>query len=630
MGKSFPRRLSISIVNGVGISLLVMFSVVAYYTSRLLSEEAMRSSEHLRDATISGIQNRIIEVEDAVKNAAWIVPESLKDSSYLYHITSKVVSDNIDIVGSAIAFVPEFYSGRHFYSPYSYSDQVSGKVMTKQLGTDTYDYFYMEWFDTPFRTGEPWWTDPYFDDGGGEYLMSTYSYPLKDETGKVYAVFTADISLKGANEDLASIKPYPGSRVALTTASGKYISESNFSNMTMIEWAKSTRNEDIIEIARAKMAGEKGLKTYKMDRKRAYCVYGPLSNGWSVSIDCEYREVLHNNNRLHLAILILCIIALILIYVISYLMIRHLTRPLVDLSQSARNIATGDFHVALPEVKSGDEIEALRDSFDFMQSSINDYINDLKATTSAKERMQGELDVARKIQMEMLPRNFPPRDIVDIDALLEPAKEVGGDFYDFALRKENKLFLLVGDVSGKGVPASLVMSITKSAFRFLGGQGMSLSEMVSLVNDRLADSNKSGMFVTLFLSCLHLDTGEFTFCNAGHNPLVVIPPSGEPYLLKVKPNLAVGLFEGFSYEEQSIVLEKGTKLLFYTDGVTEAETATKDQYGEDRLLAWAKEAAASRLTCEDATSSLMTSIKDFTKGETQNDDITIMTVAIPN
>ena len=270
-------------------------------------------------------------------------------------------------------------------------------------------------------------------------------------------------------------------------------------------------------------------------------------------------------------------------------------------------------------------MKSLHDSFVYMQNSIVDYIHELKTTISANERMESELNVARNIQMGMLRSDFPDK----LHAMLIPAKEVGGDLYDFTL-KDNKLAFAIGDVSGKGVPASLMMAITSAAIRFVSGRNMALDKTLSRINDGVTESNSNNMFVTLFVGRIDLATGHMEFCNAGHNPIIIIPPDAEPFFLKAKPNLAVGLFTDFNYIAESIDLKPGTRIVAYTDGVTEAERADQSQFGEDRLLAWAADPKTRSLATpdKDVVDDLYATIHSFTLDNPQNDDITILSLSL--
>ena len=249
--------------------------------------------------------------------------------------------------------------------------------------------------------------------------------------------------------------------------------------------------------------------------------------------------------------------------------------------------------------------------------------------------MESELNIARNIQSALLVKDFPkgvslddngnPVLHYDIHAFLEPAKEVGGDLYDFRI-KNDTLYFGIGDVSGKGVPAALVMGVTRAALRFISGLGLTMSEVAGRVNNIVAEGNSTGMFVTLFYGRIDMKTGKCLYCNAGHNPIVVKPANGEAYFLRSKPNIAVGLFPDFPYVSEEMQLHTGDKLLFYTDGVTEAE---KSLFGEDRLLEWANTSEAFiKGTSQQGVDDLYATVKHFTEGNEPNDDITIMIITL--
>lgn len=257
------------------------------------------------------------------------------------------------------------------------------------------------------------------------------------------------------------------------------------------------------------------------------------------------------------------------------------------------------------------------------------YSQELETTTADKERMESELTMARGIQRGMLSTGFPPF----LYALLNPAKEVGGDLYDFDL-KGDQLYFAIGDVSGKGVPASLVMAITSATLHLVMEMDSTLNDTLRRVNDGFSKNNNSGMFVTLFVARLNLKTGHMDYCNAGHTPVIIIPPDGEPYFLKSKPNIALGLCEHFSFEAEQMDLEPGSRIIAYTDGVTEAEREDLSQYGDERLVSWARHLAkthpnASSPTEKSIVESLYQSVRDFTEDNPQNDDVTIMSIKLP-
>lgn len=628
--KSFSTRLSLNVLLIVTIFFIVVLGIVAVSSHLLISEEATRSASNILKANILDIEKTLQTVESTVKDASWLVKENSKDEKYLYHITSKVVDENTNIIGSAIAFDSCYFDGRHFFSPYSYEDPETGELKSKELGSDENDYFSQEWYVEPKKSGKPHWSEPYFDTGGGEQMMTTYSYPIKDSAGNIYAIITADISLEWLSQKVDDIHPYEHSHSTLISAKGKYLSagwQANLTAETAYSFAEKMDDPRILEISKNMLAGDSGTMRYMVDNKLSFAVYGPLSNGWSMAINCEYRDVLERSSKMHVVLILVGLIGLLVMFIMCYFKIGQLTQPIKEFSKSAHSIAQGNFNTQFPEVKSEDEILTLRNSLEEMQKYIVSYLEQVETATSAKKRMETQLYIGQKIQEGMLPKNFPNDSRCSLNARVVPAKEVGGDLYDFTING-NRLYFSVGDVSGKGVPAAFVMAITRVMCHLFADLGLPVKDIATRINNSIAKNNDANMFVTLFLGCIDLDTKKMEFCNAGHNPIIVIPPDGEPYYLKVNPNMAVGVWGGFDYKGETLDLRPGTKLLLYTDGVTEAEKADNEQFGEERLLQHISVPEFKNLNPEEMVSSVLDAVKNFAGDNEQNDDITIFAITI--
>lgn len=628
--KSFSTRLSLNVLLIVTIFFIVVLGIVAVSSHMLISEEATRSASNILKASILDIEKTLQTVESTVKDASWLVKENSKDEKYLYHITNKVVDENTNIIGSAIAFDSCYFDGRHFFSPYSYEDPETGELKSKELGSVENDYFTQEWYVEPKKSGKPHWSEPYFDAGGGEQMMTTYSYPIKDSTGNIYAIITADISLEWLSKKVDDIHPYEHSHSTLISTKGKYLSagwQANMTDETAYSYAEKMDDPRILEISKNMLAGDSGTMRYMVDNKLSFAVYGPLSNGWSMAINCEYRDVLERSSKMHVVLILVGLIGLLVMFIMCYFKIRQLTQPIKEFSKSAHSIAQGNFNAQFPKVKSKDEILTLRDSLEEMQKYIVTYLEQVETATSAKKRMETQLYIGQKIQEGMLPKNFPNDSRCSLNARVVPAKEVGGDLYDFTING-NRLYFSVGDVSGKGVPAAFVMAITRVMCHLFADLGLPAKDVVTRINNSVAKNNEANMFVTLFVGCIDLETKKMELCNAGHNPIIVIPPDENPYYLKAIPNMAVGVWNGFEYKSESLDLCPGTRLLLYTDGVTEAEKADKEQFGEDRLLQFVSTPEFKNLNPEEMVSAVLDAVKSFAGDNEQNDDITIFAIKI--
>ena len=281
--------------------------------------------------------------------------------------------------------------------------------------------------------------------------------------------------------------------------------------------------------------------------------------------------------------------------------------------------------IAKLDIKTGDEIQKLSESVKQMESDLNTYIEELTAVTSEKERIGAELDIAKHIQSSMLPcifPAFPERREFDIYASMTPAKEVGGDFYDFFMVDERHIAIVIADVSGKGVPAALFMVIAKTLIKDHTYPNGDLGNIFTTVNNILCESNSEGLFVTAFEGVLDLVTGEFTFVNAGHEIPYISKKSGEFSPYKIKPCFVLAGMEDMKYSSGKITLEPGDKIFEYTDGVTESTNARNELYGEKRMKAVLDRNASKAPNM--IIDGVKKDIAEFVGGADQFDDITML------
>ncbi len=625
--KNFASRLSLYVLL-ISAGLMLFVSVVfGLFVRSAVRKSAVQLTQKELDNAILDIEKVITEVERAVDNVDWIVEQHRDDEAMVCQVPRELVSANPNIVGSTVAFEPGAFKGRPYFAPFTYVDATSGEIRSIQMGGADYDYPMLDWYQIPKLLGRPYWSEPYYDEGGGEQRMSTYSMPLKDETGAIYGILTADISLEWLSDLVRSIKPYEHSYTLMVGRNGAYIAHPDSAkvlNETVFTSALEMRDTTAMTIARHLLAGERGMLRFDNDGTDSFAVFAPLSNGWALALICSDMDIFRNAYVVNFVLGALLLLGLLGLFFGCRRIVRRQTMPIVEFSNAALTIAKGNFKARIPEVSTRDELLTLRNSLDYMQRSINDYIAELKSTTASNERYESELSIARDIQMSMLPKAFELKGNCDFYAMVQPAREVGGDLYDF-IEAGGSLYFLVGDVSGKGVPAALFMAITRAAFRFIGALGLPMAEVMRRVNNCLCDGNQNEMFVTIFAGKIDLKTGRMDYCNAGHNPILVVHPDGKAAYLRARPNLAAGLFENFPYQDETIDLEPGTRLVLYTDGVTEAEQADKKQFGEDRLLEWAA-GLTPDASAKAAVIDLYARVKRFTDGADQNDDITLLSV----
>ena len=332
-----------------------------------------------------------------------------------------------------------------------------------------------------------------------------------------------------------------------------------------------------------------------------------------------------------MGITVLAVILFLVVY-IGFLR-REVVSPILTIAGEARrfaedNVARLDL---LEQIRKKDEIGTLARAIGRMETDIVQYVENLTAVTAEKERIGTELNVATQIQADMLPRIFPPfpeRDEFDIYATMTPAREVGGDFYDFFLVDQDHLAVVIADVSGKGVPAALFMVIVKTLIKNHTQTGMAPDQVFETVNRQLCENNEAGMFVTAFLGVLEISTGRFTYVNAGHNPPLAAL-GGRPYdWLPSKRGFVLAGLEGVRYQQQGIVLCPGDSIFCYTDGVTEALDPADALYSEARLRAFFRGRDLEGRPLAEQLDLLRRDIAAFAAGAEQADDITMLLLRI--
>ena len=343
----------------------------------------------------------------------------------------------------------------------------------------------------------------------------------------------------------------------------------------------------------------------------------------------EIKE--HKRHFLRSIIISATILTLLFIALYAFLLYMGIIRPIISITYETSHFAEhhGELTGLLKKIKHHNEIGKLAKSVEKMSHDMNKYIEDLTHATAEKERLGAELNVAKQIQAEMLPRVFPPykdHPEVELYATMTPAKEVGGDFYDFYMLDDDHFAMVVGDVSGKGVPAALFMVITKTLLKDTAEHEYNPAKVFEHVNKILCESNESGLFVTCWMAILTLSTGELNFANAGHNA-PIIKNNGEIRYLSTKPNLMLAGMDGIPYTNNCIKLNKGDRLFIYTDGITEATNDYDELYGEDRLLHILQSVKDKNMNSRDILDIVRNDLDDFVLEAPQFDDITMLAMS---
>ena len=626
-------RVSLWVVMFAAVIFIAALGFLFYQAREAVRQEAISHATQILDKTSLRVEGILNRVEVASNMTMWLVlrhPDK-PDSMFVY--SRSLLQNNPDFYNCSIAFEPYYFKDKgRYFSAYSKHDGDS--IRTIQGGSDNYQYFFMDWYLLPSLIGHSCWTEPYVDydvPSNTSNMVASYCQAIKDRQGNVIGTINTSLSLSWLSQNISAVKPYPNSYSIMIGRGGTYFVHPDTSKITrQTIFTKTIDHPDttLVALGHAMQRGEEGLKRMKMEGKDCYVFYKPLGKtGCSMAIVCPESDIFGGFDRLRRTVMAIVAVGLLLML---YFFIRIITRelkPLRRLAKEAETIASGQFDAELPDFGRIDEIGQLSHSFGYMQQSLVKFMEELQNTTAQKASIERDLHIASGIQMGMLPKKFPARtdcDDVQIYASLTPAKEVGGDLFDFYFRDE-KLFFCIGDVSGKGVPASLVMAVTRTVFRTVSAHESKPDRIMTLMNEAIADMNESNMFVTLFIGVLDLPTGRIRYCNAGHDaPLLVGAGVG---ILACDSNIPVGVFSSWKYTLQEAQIFTGTTIFLYTDGLTEAEDANHAQFQMERVNEVAIRALDQQQQEPRQFIGLMTdAVHNFVGDAEQSDDLTMMAI----
>ena len=517
----------------------------------------------------------------------------------------------------------------------------------------TFDPREREWYKAAKQTRTSGWSNLMIDAVSGKPMI-TFFRPIYGTNRQLIGVVGADVTIETINQKIINTQVGKNGYAFLVDSHGGIIAHpgmqlknTKWDETLEMESLLQTKNPDLFKMVGEMITGNSGVNRMMLEGSEKYIAYAPITRtGWSIAVVMPVSEIVapieatkvridsatadfsnNINSQINLMQLIFIISTagiLIIVAAAAYLLSRRITRPLVALNRGVKVIGKGNLDHRLV-ANTGDEIQDLAEAFNKMAEDLQEYIRDLKETTSAKERIESELRVATEIQSSMLPRLFPPfpdRKEFDLYATMNSAREVAGDFYDFFFVGQNKLYFVIGDVCGKGIPAALFMAISKTLLRTEGLRGFSPEEVLFSVNNTLYPDNEASMFFTGLCAVLDTETGVVTIANGGHNP-PVISYGGKPFeYIQLPKGLVVGAMPDTKYESRTYQLKPHDTIFLYTDGVTEAMDPEQKLYSEARLLTFLN--GVQGKSVDEIIHGVRADIDVFARGAEQWDDITML------
>lgn len=567
---------SLMIIIAAAILLQMISAVQYYYTRSLLADELEKRAESEITMKAIVVKNTLNLAENSLNGHIWDLKRNLLHPDSSYNVMKLVLNSHPNLTGCWVAYVPDFFpeKGRLFES-YAWWDH--GEIKYSEIASNGHDYTQNPYYKEVLKTDAPMWTDAYSGMITGTNLV-TYIVPIHDVEGAIVAMFGLDVSTDLLGDTLNYRHIYPSSYDFLLTEKGqliagpKHIREKKVKEMEDII---AQLNDSTVERSLSNSGRSKVFPIKDDDGDEGMVLYANFKGTpkWQIAVVCYEKEVYAKLTKMRRTIGILMLSGLLVLAMI--------------VSRFVKNDRK------------------------------------LQKTKIAKNRIDSELRIAKNIQKEMLPKTFPPypeRNDIDIYGSLTPAREVGGDLYDFFLRDE-KLFFCIGDVSGKGVPSAIVMAVIHSMFRMASAHENNPARIMQTVNETSCEGNESNMFVTMFVGVLDLPTGRLRYCNAGHDKPAIMD-NGPWSILNCKSNIPVGLFKDYKYVMEETILSDHAMLFLYTDGLTEAMNVERRQFGLDRVMAVFKAGVGSQEMVE----RMKQEVETFCRGADQSDDLTMLAI----
>lgn len=629
--RSLTSRLAFWTLLASGAVLLATLAI----SGRVGRQTALATAELEARQSADRLANRVAAVLAAVEESAQLLAATVEttrpDEALTERLLRRYVASEGDVSGAAVAYAPGAFAGRERFAPFVRGQGTDPAALDYRDLSRAGDYLAAIWYEVSARTLQPSWSEPYLDPESGAALV-TYSVPFFDDASperRLLGIATADVPLTFLDRIVAEVHSGRTGRTLVLSQAGRILALSRGGRLAVGAPALgqlSPRNRSALEpLVEHMMGRDTRFGPLVLEGRAGRVLYQPIGIAdWSLGVFSPDEELMDGVRRLRRIQASLGVLGLILLAAVVILLARRLTAPLRELAAAARGLAA-NLEGELPSVRSHDELGALTAALAEMRDALRRYVRDLEAATAARQRLESELAIARRIQMDMLPaaRTGSAEEGYQLAALLDPARAVGGDLFDH-LAEDGFIFFLVADVSGKGVPAALFMARAKTLFETTAARSRAPGEILAEVNRGLCRENDAGMYVTAVCGVLETATGDLALACGGHQPPVLIGRDHPPRQLAVEGGTVLGLLEGAAYPTSRLRLAAGQTLVAFTDGVDEAFDPGDRAFGIDRLLACLSGRQAEPVA--ELTATVREEVRRFAGEAPQSDDITILAI----
>ena len=629
--QSLASRLSLWIVS-LGIVIFIAVIATNYFLSRaLLDDYVEKLASAATSSTVKKIESVFDRAETNANSLASVVAIAGTSEAEIHKAIRALLPINTRTFGMTVALEPHsLIDTLGDFSPYYYKK--GDELIYENLATEDYDYRNQSWYSEPKKTNAPIWSDPYFDEGGGNVQMITYSKPIYfPGTREFSGIATADIKLTWLNKVADEIKVGKSGYGYIISRNDTVIAHPdrslNMKNLADVvsDKIKPGDWQKYLDSKSSSASVSLIVPCPYQDGNCRVAIESLANTGWKVIVVSPEQDYVSDINILTRNISYIAVTGIVILFLVIMTVTRRLTNPLANLALATKDIGAGNLDIKLPEAVRQDEIGALTDDFSSMRSALKSYIKEVQTATAKQQKLESEIEIAKDIQMSMIPGQgnaFINNDVFQLYALLRPARTVGGDLYYFQ-QSDQMLHFILGDVSDKGVPAALFMAKTVTLYTRALRDKLSPGQTFSMMNDILAENNDACMFVTALCGTIDLKTGSVVMSNAGHmDPFIKDSKNTRQH--EVKGATALGLMDAVEYPDDEFQLDHHTSMIMYTDGISEAHDIDSNQYSDEKLIELITNIDTSN--SEETGNKIIDSVNNFADKVEQFDDITILII----
>lgn len=608
-----------------------MFMVNYIMTRKVMVNNAEQNARNLATESIYHIDGILSNLEKQTSSASFLINTVELNHKEQHDYIRELIKNNIEMYAVCVAYTPDYLAKNKGISSslFFISDSV---FVEKDISKYTDEYKLDDWFIIPRVNKKAYWSEPWIDTNLDAQPITSYSVPMFED-GEVIGIIRSDMSLKVLQRIVSSLKLLNTGYAILLSKNGTYVThpaDSLILNYTIFSYAEQLGIKELRTVGREMVNGKSGFchLPYSKHYSPRWIYFAPITrNHWSIGVKFRDNEIMGDLNKVILTFSVILCFGFLLLLALIYSKVSTIFKPLGSLLKATDKIGSGDFNFELPVIKMDNEVSTLTNAFTKMQSELKSYMENLIKTNREKDKITSEIKFAAQIQQNIIPSNrnlLTQVSEVSIFGILEPAEEIGGDLYDAFMIDDKKMCFAIADVFGKGIVASMLMTMVQTLIRSKAKYVSSIVTLMEEFNTYLCENNKQSNFITLIIGILDLSTGVVEFSNAGHTPLYLRKSNQKCVRFGETHCTALGIFPDLAITSSFIQLDVQDFIILFTDGITEAMSDKEAFFGYNRL-----ESIICQIqhpSPETIVQAILQGVRKFTGQDSQNDDLSILVI----